>query len=331
VWYEVVISSAAAHEKAHSHHSKPEPKFVMKLSTWRRFSVALALATFTGPIASADTIFVSNDDLGTISEFGPNAALINPSFASGLSSPRGLAFDSSGNLYVANLTSGTVSKFGPNGALLNASFASGLSSPYGLAFDGSGNLYAANAGANTVSEFSSTGALIRTLASGLNGPEGLAFSSGNLYVANFYNGTVAQFSSNGTLLNSSFASGLSNPTSLAFDHAGNLYVASATAGTVSEFSPTGTPINRSFISYPFAEPFYGLAIDSDSNVWVTDQNNNDLLEYNSAGTFIHYYTYPKVSGPEFIAIIPEPSAFALLCLSAIPYIRRRSGKESGAG
>jgi sugar lactone lactonase YvrE len=303
---------------------KPEPKLIMKPSAWRRFSVVLVLVAFSGVIASADTIFVSNDDAGTVSEFGPNAALINPSFASGLNSPRGLAFDSSGNLYVANLTTGTVSKFGPNGALLNASFASGLSSPYGLAFDGNGNLYAANGGANTVSEFNSTGTLIRTLTSGLNGPIGLAFSGGNLYVANFDNGTVAQFSSNGTLLNASFASGLSNPTSLAFDHAGNLYVASA-LGTVSEFSPTGTPVNRSFISSAFAVPFYGLAFDSGGNLWVTDQNDNDLSEYNSAGALIHYYTYPTVSGPEFIAIIPEPSAFALLCLSlsTLLYVHRR--------
>ncbi len=52
-----------------------------------------------------------------------------------------------------------------------------VSSPYGLTADTSGNFYVSSFNGNTISEFSSTGLLINsTFVSGLNFPEGIAFS-----------------------------------------------------------------------------------------------------------------------------------------------------------
>ena len=47
-------------------------------------------------------------------------------FASGLSAPVGLAFDSAGNLFVADCVSGIIYEFTPNG--VESIFASGLES-----------------------------------------------------------------------------------------------------------------------------------------------------------------------------------------------------------
>src|SRR6185295_5527437 len=75
---------------------------------------------------------------------------------SGLSSPRGLAFDHAGNLYAANFGNNTIEKFTPGG--IGSVFASsGLSGPVGLAFDSAGNLFVANQSNGTIEEFTPDG------------------------------------------------------------------------------------------------------------------------------------------------------------------------------
>src|SRR5438874_2200457 len=140
---------------------------------------------------------------GSIDEFTPNG--VRSIFASGLTSPFALAFDSGGNLFVAdggneNAGSGAVYKFTPAG--VRTTFALGLSNPAGLAFDSAGNLF--------VAEFGE-----------INGGPGT--------------GRIYKFTPNG--VRTTFASGLFEPQGLAFDRAGNLFVAAG--GTVSKFTPTG--------------------------------------------------------------------------------------------
>jgi len=74
-------------------------------------------------IDKSGKLYVANFFEGTITKFDLNG---NKSiFASGLDSPSGLAFDSSGNLYGANLSSsGTIVKIDPSGN--KSIFASGL-------------------------------------------------------------------------------------------------------------------------------------------------------------------------------------------------------------
>ena len=181
--------------------------------------VCVAICTLAMSITSraqAQNLFESDASSGHIYEFTPGGA--RSTFASGLSSPAGLAFDSAGNLFEAD--SGTylfchIYEFTPGGA--QSTFASGLSSLRGLAFDSAGNLFAADAdggvGLGDIYKFTPGGAR-STFASGLH-PEGLAFdSAGNLFATEFDSGQIYKFTPGGA--QSTFASGLSSPASLAF-------------------------------------------------------------------------------------------------------------------
>src|SRR5207248_493226 len=86
-------------------------------------------------LAASGNLFEADFGTGTIFKFAPDGT--KTTFASGLSSPTGLAFDSSGNLFEADFGTGTIFKFAPDGA--KTTFATGVGEPGALAFDASGN------------------------------------------------------------------------------------------------------------------------------------------------------------------------------------------------
>jgi sugar lactone lactonase YvrE len=205
-------------------------------------------------------------------------------FATGLSTPHGLAVDAHGNIYVANCGAGAVSKITPAGAV--SLFASGFANPTALAFDARGNLYVANLGSNSVSRVTSAG-MVSTFTSHINNPAGLAFDhAGNLYVANDGNTGQPQAVSKVTPAGgvSVFASGFIHPVGLAFDAAGNLYVANETntnVEVVGRVTPAG-------VVTPFASGFKlpdsgGLAFDPFGNLYVLSDGGNDVSEVTPDG------------------------------------------------
>jgi DNA-binding beta-propeller fold protein YncE len=66
-------------------------------------------------------------------------------FASGLSFPAGLAFNSTGDLFVSNQAGDNITKITTNGT--KSTFISGLDTPNGIAFDSTGDLFVANTAA----------------------------------------------------------------------------------------------------------------------------------------------------------------------------------------
>ena len=238
---------------------RPEPP-----RPFSRLSVE-ALEDRLTPATTVQFAAASETAYQTVGSFRIPVALSQPvapivgTFASGFSSPQGLAFDAAGNLYVAN--AGNVSEVTPGGVV--STFAVGFNNPEGLAFDAAGNLYVANAGNGTVIEVTPAGA-VSTFAAGFSGsPQGLAFDgAGNLFVGvnNFGNGTVSKVAPGGAV--SRFAAGFYNPQGLAFDTAGNLYVANAN-GTVSEVTPGGAVSTFANLGNPT-----GLAFDAAGNLFV---------------------------------------------------------------
>ena len=198
--------------------------------------------------APAQNLFVSGSDpgfsaqAGVIFEITPGG--VQSIFASGLSSPNGLAFDSAGNLFVTDYTvaigSGSILKFTPGA--VRTTFASGLSGPVGLAFDRAGNLFVTDGG-------------------DIVGPG---------------HGHVYKFTPDG--VRSTLASGFITPNGLAFDRAGNLFLVDGgdfdgLGQAIYKFTPQG--VQTTFASpADFAIDEFGLVIDSADNLFVPDLGPN---------------------------------------------------------
>src|SRR5438046_155262 len=152
--------------------------------------LATALLPFSVLAAPGD-LYEADNSSNTILKFAPDGT--ESTFASGLSGPVGLAFDSSGHLFEADYNSGTIFKFTPAG--IKSALASGLSNPAGLAFDSSGNLFEADQGSGTIFTFTPAGTK-STFASGLSGPSGLAFRNSTAYLANISTRALVQTGNN---------------------------------------------------------------------------------------------------------------------------------------
>jgi len=166
--------------------------------------------------------------------------------------PTGLAFDSSNTLYVVDYTSSslyTINLFGATGG--SASIVTQVNTvpipgvPVGLAFGKDGRLYATLHSADTVVELNpSTGAIVRTVATGIPTPTGIATDplSGDLFVSEQCTGctpaivrisNVAQEAGTVTV----YASSL-NADGLTFGPDGTLYAADQSNNTLVKIAGT---------------------------------------------------------------------------------------------
>jgi len=294
----------------------------------KSFSLRLLLLVcllFAAEAAHADTIYVATD-MGSDGEILKIDSSGHTSvFASGLSSPTGLAFDSIGNLYVANLGNNTIDKFTADGTeSVFASYA--LNSPIGLAFDATGNLYVASEGNSLIVRFDS-GGNPSLFSSREPEPAGLAFDrNGTLYVANWGN-SIDKLDTNGN--KSTFASGLSLPVGLAFDSTGNLVVANLGNDTLVRFDTNGvgsviTSVGPRRFSGPCA-----VAFDESNDLFVLNNGDGTLDEFESNGN-VGVIAY-GLGTPTAIAIqIPEPSTWIMVVLgsSVLLACRRFDHKSS---
>jgi len=154
---------------------------------------------------------------------------------SGLSSPFGLAFDSSNNLFMSQTGVAGVYKYPApsysSGTLLTPSF----NSPVYLAFDGNDNLFVADNGNNAVYELlasGSYGTATAVVSAGLSAPSGIALDlSGNLFVADTGNSEVKEYTASSSYTTeATIASVLNSPMGIAVDPGGNVYVSEYTNG-----------------------------------------------------------------------------------------------------
>lgn len=232
------------------------------------------------PPATRQALFLTGMSSGNVYRF---AGGTGSTFASGLSRPVGLAFDSTANAYVGDVGNGNIYKFTPGG--VQSTFVSG-SAPASLAVDGADNVYVAITISGDILKFSPSGEE-STFASGLNTPSGMTFdSAGNLYVADG-NGNINEFAPSGS--QSTFGTGLPTQDAfrLAFDNAGDLFALDEIGGAVDEFPPGGgTPTTfATGLSSPF-----GLACDHNGDVFVANSGDNSIYQFTSAGAKSTYAT-----------------------------------------
>ncbi|MDA4137249.1 MAG: NHL repeat-containing protein [Thaumarchaeota archaeon] len=256
-----------------------------------------------GPFAlafdSSGNLWVADSDANRILEYaapfstGEAASLVIgqsslTSLASGTTStsldvPNGIAFDSGGNLWVVDSFNNRVLEYK---APLSTGEAASL----------------------VIGQPNFTSSVAATTATGLNSPQGIAFdSSGNLWIADLQNGRVLEYNTpfstneaaslvigeaNFVTANDEVSlKGLNAPNSVAFDYSGNLWVvdghrvleyttpfstheaASLVIGQ-NTFTNSSTVTTSTGVNYPDA-----LAFDSGHNLWVSDTDNNRVMEY----------------------------------------------------
>jgi len=195
------------------------------------------------------------------------------------SQPHGVASDGS-NIFVTDRTTDELQVFDSGGNFITRWGGSGsatgqFSSPDGVAVDPSGmSVYVADFGNNRIQKFDAAGgAFLNVFGSNgsaegqFSGPEAVAVdSSGNVYVAELFNDRIQKFNSSGTF-HRMWGWGV--------DDGSNAFQ-TCTSGCQAGISGDGDG--------QFHGPV-GLATDSSNNVYVMDESNHRVQEFDSSGAF----------------------------------------------
>ena len=213
----------------------------------------------------------------------------------GFDNPTKALFDPSGDLWVVDSSNSRVLEFEPPfrngmgatlviGANTSEQVPAGsntLWTPYGAAFDSSGNLWVSDQGNGRILEF------VPPFVNGMRASIVIGQSS-------FTSVCMVCQGQGGPSMDT--RSGLTSPSSIAFDSSGNLWVADDDA-RVLEYNPPfvngmnasvvlgqpdfDTVLRSSTLHGLAAQAYYesGLAIDSSNDVWVGDPGNNRILEF----------------------------------------------------
>lgn len=267
----------------------------------------------------AEWLYVSLPDANQVVRFdvslGSSALVqgsLNTFISTGVSSPRGLAFNSTGDLYVSNFTANNIVRRPAAGGtpVVFADNLDGVNSPMGLAVDSSNNVYAANSGTDSLLKITPGGSA-STLATFAfaTATRGVAVDpvSGNIFVANLNAWAIQKVTPGGTAsvyVNTGVGS---SPNGVTFDTAGNLYTALSGAGfnSVIKTTPGGTTTTfASGLSTPL-----GVAFDSLGNFYVTEPGANRISKYDGSGAF--QFSWATTSPAWFATTVPEPSTYIL--------------------
>ena len=277
-------------------------------------------STLSSGSASADAVTVDGAgniyvalSNGAIMELPGGVAAKAVQFASGFTTPAGLAVDSYGNVYVSDSAAKTVTEIlATTGAqvILATNATAGLSSPAGLAVDSYGNVYVADAAANAVIElpFASDSTPV-TLGSGLDQPTGVAIDpAGSLYVADSKNSRIVFIPNESGTLNSNdqiaIITGLGAPSGVAIAADGNIIVADSTNNAIYQFTRSAATIafpnpEKTALGSTPAETSNPVAADiiSMGNQTATFGSNFWTASGNSGDFALTPSTYP--GAPEF--------------------------------
>lgn len=219
--------------------------------------VTLTITDIAGNINTCST---------TVTVEGP--AFVIEDYVTGLSTPRGLAFDQEQNLFIAEHTTGKILK--ATDIETTTEFASTGFNNNGISFDQNNNLYVAESFLSQILTFDTNAQESQFLRSsdGISSPWDVKFdTAGNLYVSNF-SGNILRITPTGSV--SEYASGLFSPEGIAFDRSGNLFVADRNDRKLIKIAPDGS--NTTLITGVIG--IRSVAVDSNDFVYFDEQVGN---------------------------------------------------------
>jgi streptogramin lyase len=237
--------------------------------------------------------------------------------------PAAVTVDSAGNVYVADLANDEIRKITPSGVVTTLAGSAGrqgssdgtgsaarFCTPMGVAVDSAGNVYVADDNNDEIRKVTPSG-VVTTLA-GSAGQQGLrdgtgsaarfydpagvtVDSAGNVYVADWGSCEIRKITPSGVVTTlASGAAGFNRPSGVAVDSAGNLYVGDSGNNEVREITPSGVVTtlagtagqsgarNGIASAATFSNPA-GVVVDSAGNVYVADDNNDEIREISGLG------------------------------------------------
>ncbi len=258
-------------------------------------------ALFSGPVSAAfdsgGNMFIADMDGETIRKITPDGTVStfagsgilgytdNVGTAATFNKPFGLAIDKNDNIYVAEVGNHTIRKITPGGAVSTLA----------------GNGYSGQAdGTGTAAQF--------------NAPRYLAVdAAGNVYVSDGDNSAIRKVTPAGVV--TTIAGGLpgvppalsdiGTPGGLRITAAGNIYFASLTKNKIFEITSTGSLVtvagsgaagsaNGVGTAATFNAP-QDVEIDATGNLYVADQNNNQIRTVNATGYSINQAPPPGIT------------------------------------
>ena len=217
---------------------------------------------------------------------------VTPAWASTGTKPTGIVMDSSGNLYVTNRDSNSVTKIASDGTTTTSWASTGVR-PNGIVIDSSDNIYVANSDSSAKSITKITpGGTASTWATFTTNVSNLAIDSSNTVYANDGGGGVVhKIASDGTVTDTwaHIAGTNPMPSAMAFGPSGDLFVINANSASqggqsIAKISTSGV-VTDNWVSFPSAQPNFGIAIDSSGNVFTANWNGSrGISKITSDGT-----------------------------------------------
>ncbi len=175
--------------------------------------------------------------------------------------------------------------------------------------------YVANSGNNSVDTISTTsGASLQPFARNVSGACAVACDwQGNVYSLDLNQGRVYKITKAGVV--AVMATGLNGPEALAFNSQGDLFVVNQ-GGTVTRITRAG--VISAFAKLP--DELYGVAIDADDNLYVSNHNSGTISKITRSGLVSPFANLSSVS---------PGSGFSPSTVGAITYVG--STVTSGGG
>jgi sugar lactone lactonase YvrE len=289
---------------------------------------------FSEPLAatydSKGNVWVADTGNNRIEEFTEAGAFIRQFGTKGsgngqLNAPFDVAVDSKGNVWVADYLNNRIEEFTETGGYVRQ-FSVGTGAT-GVAIDSKGNIWSTSAkSSGMIEEHTETGGFIRAFGRGGGGPgeiydqRGIAVdSAGNVWIAEGQNNRMQVFTETGAYL-ATFGSEGSGPQQMAgtydvaLDPRGNAWVADSFNSRVDKWripSPWPPTYSSSFGSEGAGDGQFkhpgDVAVDPKGNLWVVDENNNRVEEFNAGGEYMAKFGSSGTGNGQF----SRPTSIAL--------------------